>query len=194
MLSKLNRFIVNCSESWWKILLLFAGQFATLQGLSRITAGFPAVSSGNVPFDMQNNLEPTQVFEQLNGYTEQAFADYYLFQAIDFAFPLFAGLFMAAVCAFALRHAAPRWYTIAVDRKLILLLLLATVFDYLENLNFLWVITAWPEPAELAAQLGVLAKKAKLTCMYTGFGIAALLLLGAAGRWVGKKTGLISAR
>jgi len=194
MLSKLNRFIVNCSESWWKILLLFAGQFATLQGLSRITASFPAVSSGNIPFDMQNNLEPTQVFEQLDGYTEQAFADYYLFQAIDFAFPLFAGLFLATVCAFALRHAAPRWYVVAVDRKLILLLLLATVFDYLENLNFLWVVTTWPEPAELAAQLGVLAKKAKLTCMYTGFGVVALLLVGAAGRWVGIKTGLISAR
>ena len=194
MLSVLNRFIVSCSESWWKILLLFAGQFATLQGLSLITAGFPDVSSGNVPFDMQNNLQSTQVFEQLNGYTDQAFADYYLFQAIDFAFPLLAGLFMATVCAFALRHAAPRWYAIAVDRKLLLLLMLATVFDYLENLNFLWVVTAWPEPAELAAHLGVLAKKAKLACMYTSFAVAALLLLSAAGRWAGIKTGLFRAR
>lgn len=192
MLSTLNRFIVSCSESWWKVLLLFAGQMVTIRILTNIEKGFPAITNGDVPFDMQNTLQASQVFEQLAGYTQQAFADYYLFQAVDFAFPLFAGLFLAAVCTFALRHAAPRWYSYAVKKNLLVLLLLATLFDYLENLNFLWVVSTWPEPAVLAAQLGVLAKKLKLACMSIGFALTALFLLGAAGRWIGLKTGLIS--
>ncbi len=192
MLTALNRFIMDCSQSWWKVLLLFAGQTATMQVLMAIEARFPAITNGDVPFDMQNSLRPEQVFEQLAGYTEQAFSDYHLFQLVDFAFPLLAGLFLASVCAFALRHAIPGWYKIAAAKNLFVLILLATVFDYLENLNFLWVIISWPEKAELAAQLGVLAKQGKLTCMMTGFTLTGLFLLIALLRWIGRKTGLIT--
>jgi len=192
MLIAINRFIVDCSQSWWKVLLLFVGQTATLLGLMAIEGRFPGITNGDVPFDMQNSLRPEQVFEQLAGYTEQAFSDYYLFQLVDFAFPLLAGLFLATVCAFALRHAIPGWYQVAVAKNLFVLLLLATLFDYLENLNFLWVIASWPEKAELAAQLGVLAKQGKLACMMTSFGLTGLFLVIALLRWVGRKSGLIN--
>jgi hypothetical protein len=192
MLIAINRFIVDCSQSWWKVLLLFAGQTATMQVLMAIEGRFPSITEGDVPFDMQNSLRPEQVFEQLAGYTEQAFSDYYLFQLVDFAFPLLAGLFLASVCAFALRHAIPGWYKVAVAKNLFVLLLLATLFDYLENLNFLWVIASWPEKAELAAQLGVLAKQGKLASMMTGFTLTGLFLVIALLRWVGRKSGLIN--
>lgn len=191
MLATINRFIVDCSQSWWKVLLLFVGQTATMQVLMAIEAGFPAITNGDVPFDMQNSLRAEQVFKQLAGYSQQAFSDYYLFQLVDFAFPLLAGLFLASVCAFALRHAIPTWYQIATAKNLFALLLLATVFDYLENLNFLWVMASWPEKAELAAQLGVLAKQGKLACMFTGFALTGLFLLIALLRWAGTKTGLL---
>lgn len=187
----INRFIVDCSQSWWKVLLLFAGQTATMQVLTAITERFPEHANGAIPFDMQHTLTAGQVFEQLAGYTEHAFSDYLLFQAVDFVFPLLAGLFLASMCAFGLRHAAPRWYEYANSRNLFTLLLLATLFDYLENLNFLWVTGAWPEQATLAAQLGVLAKKCKLLFMGLAFALTGLSLLGAAARWAGRKSGLI---
>ena len=190
MLATINRFIIDCSQSWWKILLLFLGQSATMQVLNVITGRFPGITNGNVPFDMQHTLKPAQVFEQLAGYSEQAFSDYYVFQAVDFAFPLLAGLFLASVCAFALRNAIPGWYRVAETKHLFTLLLLATLFDYLENINFLWVVTVWPEQAQLAAQLGVLAKQGKLACMVASFALTGLFLLIAALRWAGRKTGL----
>ncbi len=87
----------------------------------------------------------------------------------------------------------PGWYASAVRNNLLSLLLLATVFDYLENINFLWVVTAWPEQAQLVAQLGILAKMGKLTCMGIGFALTAIFLLLALGRWLGRKAGLIKA-
>ncbi|MBT8422897.1 MAG: hypothetical protein HKN56_03125 [Gammaproteobacteria bacterium] len=186
-----NRFIVRCSESWWKVLLLFVGFGGSMAGLQMITANFPDLSGGYPPFDMQNDLTPAGIYTQLPTYSEQAFSSYYIFQAIDFAFPLFAGLFLAAVFAFGLRHAAPHWYSVAVARNLLVLILLATLFDYLENLNLLAVVSAWPDQAGTAAQLGVLAKQAKLACMYTANGLTALVLLAAAARWLGRKAGLL---
>ncbi len=193
MLASINRFIDSCSRTWWKVLLLFTGQFATMQALNVITTGFPDISDGNTPFDMQNSLTVAQVFDQLGGWSEQAFTNYYIFQAVDFAFPVFAGLFLAAVFAFALRNAVPGWYEIALRNRLLPLILLATVFDYLENINFLWVVSAWPEQAALAAQLGVLAKMGKLTCMGVGFALTAIFLLVALVRWIGRKAGISKA-
>ena len=193
MLARLNGFIVDCSKSWWKVLLLFVGQSATMQGLNVITGRFPDITAGDVPFDMQNTLTPDQIFEQLAGWTDAAFSSYYLFQAIDFLFPLLAGLFLASVCAFALRHAAPGWYEVAVARHLFVLLLLATAFDYLENIHMLWAVIAWPEQVQVAAQLAVLSKMGKLASMGLGFAATGLFLLVALGRWIGLKTGLIKA-
>ena len=192
MLKAVNDFIVSCSMSWWKVLLLFAGQMATMQGLNAITGRFPGITAGDIPFDMQNDLQPGQIFEQLAGYTQQAFSDYYLFQAIDFAFPLLAGLFLASVFAFGLRHALPTAYEFATARNLLVLMLLPVLFDYLENIHMLWAVSAWPAQVDIAAQLAVAAKKAKLATLYTAFALTGLALLGALLRWLGRKTGLMS--
>jgi hypothetical protein len=191
MLAKLNGFIVSCSRSWWKVLLLFVGQSAAMQGLNAITTGFPAITAGDVPFDMQNSLTPAQIFEQLAGWSDAAFSSYYTFQAIDFLFPVLAGLFLASVCAFALRHAIPNWYDVAVAKNLFVLLLLATLFDYFENIFMLWTVSAWPEQVAFAAQLAVGAKMGKLTFMGIGFALTGIFLIVALFRWIGRKTGLI---
>lgn len=169
MLTRINQFIVACSQSWWKVLLIFAGQFGTMRGLMTITEKFPAATAGDIPFDMQNTLQPEQIFSQLDGYTERAFVLYRDFQLLDYFFPLFAGLLLATLCAFFLRAASDHWYAVAVNRNLFVLLLIPTVFDWLENLNLLWAVTAWPEQAELAASLAVAAKMAKLGSMGLAF-------------------------
>lgn len=184
MLRKVNQFIVACSQSWWKFLLIFLGQTGTMQVLMRISGEFPAVTAGDVPFDMQNMLKPDQVFTQLEGYSERAFDLYMIFQATDYFFPLFAGLLLATICAFSLRHWSPDLYATALARNLFVLLLIPTVFDWLENINLLWAVMAWPEPAVVAANLAVAAKMAKLTTMGIAFLVTGVLLLGAAGNWV----------
>jgi len=188
MLSKLNGFIVGCSESWWKFLLIFLGQTGSFQILKRITDQFPAVTAGDVPFDMQNSLSAEQIFAQLDGYSEAAFDLYQLFQLTDYFFPLFAGLLLATVCAFSLRIASPGFYATAISRNLFVLLLVPTVFDWLENLSLLRVVSAWPNQAELAATLAVAAKMGKLGTMSIAFLVTGVLLFWAIGKWAYNKT------
>jgi len=184
MLQKINQFVVNCSHSWWKFLLLLIGQMTTIGILINITKGFPALTAGHEPFDMQNSLTAPEIFTQLEGYTEKAFEQYAIFQAVDYLFPLFAGLVLATAGAFALRHAWPTFYVRAMQLKLLLLFLLPTIFDWLENINLLWAIISWPDRAELAANLAVAAKMGKLASMNIVFATVGLLLIWAALRWV----------
>lgn len=183
MLKTVNQFIVDCSHSWWKFLLLLAGQSITMWKLQDITARFPAVTNGDVPFDMQNNLSAEQIFTQLAGYGDEAFNLYTTFQLVDYVFPVVAGLLLATICAFSLRTASPRLYQAASDRKLFVLLLLPPGFDYLENFSLLWVISAWPEQSQLAAQLAVLAKMGKLSTLSIAFLTTAILLLWYVFAW-----------
>ncbi len=187
MLSRINQFIIACSQSWWKFLLIFIGQFATMRVLMAITEEFPLVTAGDVPFDMQNTLQSGQIFSQLEGYTDRAFDLYKIFQTVDYLFPLFAGLLLASVCAFSLRMASPGLYATAVNKNLFVLLLIPTCFDWLENLNLLCVVSAWPHRVELAASLVVAAKMAKLGSMGIAFLVTLVLLLWAAYQWISRR-------
>ncbi len=187
MLSRINQFIIACSQSWWKFLLIFIGQFATMRVLMAITEEFPLVTAGDVPFDMQNTLQSGQIFSQLEGYTDRAFDLYKIFQTVDYLFPLFAGLLLASVCAFSLRMASPGLYATAVNKNLFVLLLIPTCFDWLENLNLLCVISAWPHRVELAASLAVAAKMAKLGSMGIAFLVTLVLLLWGTYQWLSRR-------
>jgi hypothetical protein len=188
MVRKLSEFIANCSRSWWKFLLFLGGQLGTMAVLMSITGRFPAVTGGYEPFDMQNTLSAEDIFVQLATYTPEAFRLYWIFQAVDYLFPLFAGLMLATAGTFALRHAAPGLYAQAVERATLPLFLLPTVFDWLENLNLLWVAAAWPDQAQVAATLGVVAKLGKLATLNIVFVTVGILLAWAAVRWIGRRT------
>jgi hypothetical protein len=177
MLTKLNNFVIACSFSWWKTGLLILGFSGTISTLMLITAGFPDISGGHEPFDMQNSLSVSDIWAQLATYTEQAFSSYALFQVVDYLFPLLGGLMMAALCAFALRGLSAKAYATASNKKLFLLFLIPTVFDWLENLGLLWVIIAWPEQAQTAAVFAVTAKKCKLATLMLSQPVALLLLV-----------------
>jgi hypothetical protein len=184
VLKAINNFIISCSQSWWKFLLLLAGQSITMWKLLDITAKFPAVTAGDIPFDMQNNLTAEQIFSQLAGYSDAAFSLYTTFQIVDYVFPVVAGLLLATICAFSLRIASPRLYQTASDKNLFVLLLTPPVFDYLENINLLWVIASWPEQSQLAAQLAVLAKMGKLGTLNIAFLTTGILLLWCIFAWL----------
>ncbi|MBS93450.1 MAG: hypothetical protein QF789_05425 [Gammaproteobacteria bacterium] len=188
MLARLNSLIVECSSTWWKFLIIFLVQMGSLQILQRISNEFPAVSGGVSPFDMQNALTPSEIFQQLENYTAQAFDLYVIFQAVDFVFPFFASLMIASLSAFAMRHCSTNLYEVFVTRKLFVLLMVPAIFDYLENINLLWAVNAWPEQVQIAANLAVTAKMGKLATMMMAFIISILLLLGAAGVWITRRT------
>lgn len=187
MLQRLNQLIIRTSLSGWLFIattLVFA---ASLAALLRIGKVFPAYAAGAQPLDLQNELAPEQVFTQIAGYSAQARELYYLFTAIDYVFPLAAGLFLGAAGAFALRHGLPQIYGFMVEHRLLPLFLLASAFDWCENIAAISAILVYPDTPGLLATLLVAAKRAKVFSIMVTQPLVALLLLIAAARWIGRR-------
>ncbi len=184
MLGRLQDFILRISRTWWLYVTVFLLFLGSLQMLMRIGTRFPDVAGGAKPFDLQNELVASAVYPQLAGYTAQAFELYYAFTLIDYAFPLFAGLFISATVAFALRNSLPRFYEALVARKLLLVLMIATAFDWLENLAAIAAIGFYPTEFAWLPVLLVIMKKFKLAFMVFSNGAMFAAVLIAAGCWL----------
>jgi hypothetical protein len=184
MLGRLQDLIIRISRTWWLYLIVLVLFIGSLRSLTRIGDHFPAYAGGAVPFDLQNDLRADDVYLQLTGYTEQARELYYAFALIDYAFPFFAGLFIAATVAFALRNSLPRLYDALVARKLLLVFMLATAFDWLENVAAATAIVLYPTEVTWLPNLLVVAKKCKLAAMLASNGIMFAAVLLAAGIWL----------
>lgn len=187
MLGRLQDLAIRISKTWWLylvVLFLFVG---SLQALMRIGERFPDHAAGAAPFDLQNGLQASQVYPQIAGYTDQARELYYAFTLIDYAFPFFAGLFITATVAFALRYGAPRYYAAAVARRMLLVLMLPTAFDWLENIVAVSTIVIYPTEVSWLPWLLVFAKKCKLSFTLFSNGAMFLALLAAAGTWLARR-------
>lgn len=147
----------------------------------------PSHAAGNLPFDLQNALTAAEVYPQLATWTENARNLYYAFTLIDYAFPFFAGLFIAATAAFAMRNSLPKWYAALAARNLLPVFMLGTAFDWLENLAALGVIGLHPAEIGWLPFVLVIAKKLKLVCVMSGQAAMLLLLVYAAGNWLAGK-------
>ena len=82
------------------------------------------------------------------------------------------------------RAISAKYYEIGVEKRLFLLFLVPTVFDWLENTGFLLVLNAWPEAGDTAAAFAVSAKKLKLGSLLITQPAALLLLLAGLPMWV----------
>ena len=187
MLLRLSQLIIRISMSAWLFVATTAIFGGTLAALIQIGSAFPQYAAGAQPLDLQNELAPEQVFPQIANYTERARQLYYLFTAIDYVFPLAAGLFLAAAGAFALRHGLPGIYALMVERRLLPLFLLASAFDWCENVAAITAVLGYPDAPAAVASLLVAAKRAKLLFMMLTQGVVAVLLLIAAARWLGRR-------
>jgi hypothetical protein len=184
MLNRLQNLVIRVSQTWWLylcVVLLFAG---SLLSLLRIGEKFPSYAAGNQPFDLQNALTPTEVYPQLASWTESAHQLYHAFTLIDYAFPFFAGLFIAATAAFAMRVSLPTWYAALTRRNLLPVFMFGTAFDWLENIAALGVISLYPTELRGLPIVLVLAKQLKLVCVLSAQAVTLLLLLYAAGNWL----------
>jgi hypothetical protein len=187
MLGRLQDLAIRISKTSWLYLILLVLFVGSLQALMRIGELFPAYAAGAAPFDLQNDLQPEQVYPQVAGYTEQARELYYAFTLIDYAFPFFAGLFITATVAFALRYSLPRVYEALVARRLLPLLMLGTAFDWLENVAAVSAIVMYPGEISWLPGLLVFAKKCKLVCVVVSNGAMLVAVLAAAGTWVARR-------
>lgn len=187
MLVRLQDLAIRTSRIWWLYLIVLGLFVGSLQALMRIGERFPEYAAGAAPFDLQNDLQPAQVYPQLAGYTEQARELYYAFTLIDYAFPFFAGLFITATVAFTLRYCLPRLYETVVARQLLLVLMLGTAFDWLENVAALSTIQLYPTEIAALPVLLVLAKKCKLGLILVSNGAMFIGIVVAAGTWLARR-------
>jgi hypothetical protein len=186
MLDRLQDFALRASRTWWLYLTVCAVFFGSIRLLTAIGERFRPLAGGVLPFDLQNGLTPVDVYTQLASYTPQAVQLYWLFNAIDYVFPLFAGLFVVATTAFALRYARPAWYARLVSGRWLLWLLLASAFDWAENLTAIVTITWYPDEVAALPVLLVTFKQAKLAGIAFSNGVMGLALLLAAATWVAR--------
>lgn len=179
-----NDLVVRVSRSAWLWTLSAVFAFGSLFFVFlNINVVFEEIVGAQM-FDFQNALTSAQIFEQLPNYDERARALYKAFLFIDFFFPFFAGLVMAAAGAFAWRYLAPARYASIDSRGLFGLFLIPTVFDWGENLSAMIVVGAYPDELAWAATLLVLFKKGKLATVILAQAIVGLSLLAAAGKWL----------
>lgn len=187
MLGGLNRLIIRISGSALLFVVTTIVAIGCLSALITIGQGFPAVAGGAQPFDLQNGLTADQVLQQLAGYTDEARRQYLIFTAIDYAFPLAAGLSLAAVGAFSLRRGFPGIYATMVRHRLFPLFLAGSLFDWCENIAALTAILIYPDtPAALATGI-VVAKRLKLAFVMATQLLVLLLLLVVAGKGAARR-------
>jgi len=179
-----NDLVVRVSHSAWLWVMSVVFAFGSLYFVF-LNINVPFEKMVGAPmFDFQNGLTVEQIFTQLPNYDEQSIALYKAFLFVDFYFPFFAGIVMAAAGAFAWRHLVPNLYATIEARGLFALFLVPTMFDWSENIFAIIVVGAYPDELAWAANLLVLCKLGKLTTMMLLQGIVGLSLVAAAVKLV----------
>jgi hypothetical protein len=192
-MNALNSLVVRFSRSAGLFILSAIVTFGALfLVFFPINVAFAELTGGLQPFDFQNALTVEQIFEQLPLYSESAKQLYIAFSYVDYFFPFFASLFLAALACFSLRHLSPKAYDWMNAKNLFALFFLSCAFDWAENCFALTVIFSWPEKMTTTANLLVLAKKGKLTFVIFFQAVTWILFALAALKWAGRKAGIIA--
>jgi len=186
-----NDLVIRTSKSPWLFVNSAVFAFGSLAFVFfNINVAFEA-TVGAPMFDFQNSLTSEQIFAQLKNYDESMRALYHAFLFVDFYFPFFAGLVMAAAGAFAWRYLMPIRYEAIRARNLFALFLIPTLFDWGENIFALTVVNAWPDELGWAATGLVLCKKGKLAGVMFFQAVVFASLALALLKWLGTKAGVI---
>lgn len=153
------------------VFVLFAGVFFA----SSASFAVPEVEAacGEAPLDVRFTSSATDVEGFLEACGPEGRAAYERMQVADLFYPAVFGIFMASSLALAVSRLAPQRPTLL---GLAALPLIASGFDYVENL-FAWVaLRTFPEPAATNSLLGI-ASAAKTTVSW----LAGVLLLVSLG-------------
>lgn len=148
----------------WKTVLLFGIIFITLAILFFSQASeVTAITHGTKILDLQNFYtadQAYQVLDRLGGPGRQVYAN--ILTNIDSFFPIATALFSLFMITFLFNMGRPLqggW------RYLIAAPVLACIFDYIENLCILRIITAYPHKLAGLASLAGIMTAAKSVCL-----------------------------
>lgn len=174
MLNKLTRSLVVATRTWWLCALALVLNVTSFQVLFGLEDRFEALTGAPV-LDTQNGLTVATLLEQLPLYRGAAYGAYLRFAAFDFVFPLVGALFLAVLWALLLRWNRGRIAQRLLGWNLPLLPFLATLFDWLENVSVLLVISAASPPGQLLLNSVIVFKRLKLTSLTVIMAITILL-------------------
>jgi len=161
----LNRLVIRVSQSAWLFIFSAVFAFGSLYFVFfNINDVFEIMVDAQM-FDFQNDLTVEMIFQQLPNYSYAARKLYYAFLFVDFFFPFFAALVLAAAGAFAIRRLSTKWYDVINDRSLFALFFIPTLCDWAENIFAIAVVNSYPSELTLAATMLVIAKKGKLATL-----------------------------
>jgi hypothetical protein len=169
-------FLIALSCRWWSVALVVALNFAAFRVLFILEERFVA-QTGTALFDTQNDLTVSRIIEQLPLYQGDARAAYYAFATFDFLFPLIAGIFLALIWTLLLRWNHHPGAHRLLSAGFPLLILLTTVWDWLENLSLLAIVALPASPPPAAMHAAILFKQLKLTWLFLSGPVTAALLL-----------------
>lgn len=173
----LTQFLVNRAR-WWTILPVFALNFANFRLLFWLEKQFTDLT-GRVVFDTQNDLTKEGLLVELPLYVGEARTAYLNFAAYDFVFPLIAAFSLAILWAWLLKTMTWRVGTIALRWNLPVLVFLATLFDWGENIALLSMILSNGTIGDSGISMVLLFKRLKLA-MLTVTGVISIVLVGFA--------------
>lgn len=169
----------------WRVWLASAVIFVVFAGVffaSSVPFAIPHVEAlcGETPLDVRFTSSAADVERFLDACGPEGRDAYRNMQVADLFYPLVFGLFMASSLALALSRLFPERSSVV---GLAVLPLVASGFDYVENV-FAWAaLQTFPEPAATNALLGM-ASTAKTTL----FWLAGILLLAAAAATAVRET------
>jgi hypothetical protein len=177
---------MNRLASWrvWLASAVFFGVFAGVFFASSAPFAVPQVQAlcGEAPLDVRFTSSAADVEHFLEACGPAGRDAYRNMQVADLVYPLVLGLFMASSLVLVLSRVFPKRASIV---GLAAIPLIASGFDYLENI-FAWsALLAYPAPATTNSLLGV-ASAAKTTTFWLA-GVLLLLSAGAIGIREGRR-------
>jgi hypothetical protein len=155
-----------------------------------LTPQYQRYAAGFVPFDLQFPLTREMIVIQLGAMSAGAPGAYVMFAALDMAFPLVAAGFTALLWGWLALKSGAVALVEGFRRGWWIWALFPAVFDIAENVYFLTILLAYPEPRLEAIEAAILAHRGKQVFLgINQAATAALAVAAAVSRWRGGTPG-----
>jgi hypothetical protein len=142
-----------------------------------LTPQYQEVSSGFVPFDLQFPLTREMIIIQLGAMTESSFDAYTRFAMFDMAFPIVGAAALILLWAWLVQKSDSAVVIGIYRRGWWIWAVFPALCDLSENILFLQIIGAHPEPALQAIEWAVDVHRGKLVFLSIAQGISVALIL-----------------
>ncbi|MDX2078473.1 MAG: hypothetical protein SFZ02_18725 [bacterium] len=171
----IKRPVMFLASRWWLVLGVALVNVASFLILFSLEGRFEHIT-GQPVYDTQNDLTTSTLLEQLPLYEGEGRDAYNLFALYDFVFPFVAALFVAVTLTWLLSK-----NTFPIAQKLHqwnvpLLTFIVTIFDWLENISILTVISYGATAPQFWLDNAILFKRLKLITLNISFASMGLAL------------------